>query len=123
MKNGLTAIAKRLRRDSTDVERILWWHLRAGRLHGLKFKRQQPIGPYIVDFVCFGQNLIIELDGGQHADAVEKDAARTRWLESQGFTVLRFWNNDVLNNVEGVLVRIMAALPPSPHPLPSRERG
>lgn len=71
-------------------------------MHGLKFKRQQPIGNYVVDFVCFEKKLVIELDGGQHADQVIQDATRTCWLESQGFEVLRFWNNDVLQNMDGV---------------------
>ena len=123
MSNDLTPIAKRLRRDSTDVEHIIWRHLRAGRLQGVKFKRQQPIGRYIVDFVCFERKLIIELDGGQHANAIEKDAARTQWLESQGFAVLRFWNNEIMNNIEGVLMRVMEALSPSPQPSPIEGEG
>ncbi len=122
MPSALTLRAKNLRRDMTDAERKLWYRLRAGWV-GVKFRRQQPIGAYIVDFVCFERRLIVELDGGQHADAVEKDAARTRWLESQGFTVLRFWNNDIMTNIEGCLTRIMEALSPSPQPSPIDGEG
>ena len=99
---GLTPLAINLRRNSTDAERLLWKYLRAKQLESLKFKRQQPIGSFIVDFVCFEHKLIIELDGGQHVENIEPDLARTHWLESQGFSVIRFWNNDVLQNTEGV---------------------
>ena len=102
--------AKVLRKNMTDAERILWQHLRAGRLFGFKFKRQQPFGRYIVDFVCFDAKLIIELDGGQHQDAAVQDAARDNWLKAQGFSVLRFWNNDFLQNQTGYLERILAEL-------------
>ena len=111
----LTEFAKRLRRDTTDAERLLWSRLRASQLSGHKFKRQQPIGNYIVDFVCFDAKLIIELDGGQHADQDEADRSREAWLRSQGFRVIRFWNNDVMHNLDGVLERIMenlASYPP-----------
>jgi len=91
--------AKQLRRDSTDAEKTLWRLLRARQLNGVKFRRQHPIGPYIVDFVCLEQHLVIELDGGQHA---LDSPARTRFLESEGYRVLRFWNNEVLANPEGV---------------------
>ncbi len=94
----------------TDAERILWQLLRAGRLAGFKFKRQQPFGRYIVDFVCFEAQLIIELDGGQHQDAVVQDAARDSWLKARGFSVLRFWNNEFLQNQVGCLERILAEL-------------
>ncbi len=122
MPSNLTPLAKQLRTEMTDAERKLWHRLRAGQA-GVKFRRQQPIGRYIVDFVCFEQKLIFELDGGQHADAIEKDGARTQWLESQGFTVLRFWNNDIMNNIEGVLMRILDALSPSPQPSPIKGEG
>ena len=102
MPNPLTPLAKSLRENSTDAERLLWKHLRARQPQGLKFRRQQPIGNFIVDFVCFEQKLIIELDGGQHAEQQQTDAARTQWLEMQGFKVIRFWNNEVLQNMEGV---------------------
>ena len=114
MKTPLLPLARTLRTNLTDAERLIWRHLRAGRFAGHKFKRQQPLGSYIVDFVCFEAMLIVELDGGQHADQVTEDAERSAWLESQGFRVLRFWNNDVLSNTEGVLERVLAALSPSP---------
>lgn len=102
-----TAKAKELRRNSTDAERVLWRQLRAHRLAGYKFRRQQPIGRYIVDLVCFEKCLIIELDGGQHAEQVTYDGERTTWLQSQGFRVLRFWNHEVLQNIEGVMEVIL----------------
>ena len=104
------ARAKRLRRDSTDAERALWRHLRNKRLLGYKFRRQAPIGQYIVDFVCFSQNLIVELDGGQHLTQRDYDAKRTEWLQSRGFRVLRFWDNEALGDVDSVLERIMLEL-------------
>ncbi len=105
MKN-LTKTARTLRKNSTDAEKILWYNIRAKQLEGLKFRRQEPIGRYVVDFVCFERNLIIELDGGQHAIDREKDIERDCWLKNEGFRVLRFWNNDVLNNLEGVIFKI-----------------
>jgi very-short-patch-repair endonuclease len=102
--------AKRLRKDSTDAERLLWRNVRASRLEGHKFRRQQPIGPYIVDFVCFEAKLVVELDGGQHAQAEAADRTRDTWLRAQGFGVLRFWNNDVMQNLDGVLAQIMENL-------------
>ena len=98
-----TEKAQELRKKSTDAERLLWRHLRAKQLEGLKFRRQEPIGDYIVDFVCFDRSLIVEVDGGQHVREKAKDDERTRWLEGQGFKVMRFWNNDVMKNIEGVL--------------------
>jgi very-short-patch-repair endonuclease len=88
---------------------------------GLKFKRQKPIGSYIVDFVCLEHRLIIELDGGQHAEQIAYDQERDEWLRSQGYTVLRFWNNDVMQNLEGALEQIR--LPLSPAPSPTSGRG
>jgi len=99
----LTTVSRKLRRNSTDAEKLIWRHLRAKQLGGLKFKRQTLIGTYIVDFVCFEKDLVIELDGGQHTEQLEKDSARDSWLQSQGFKVLRFWNNEVFENTEGVL--------------------
>ena len=104
--------AKRLRRDMTDAERRLWAELRADGLGG-KWRRQQPIGRYIADFVCQSARLIVEVDGGQHSDS-EADVRRTTWLESAGYRVLRFWNHDVLANVDGVLMRIAEALAAAP---------
>ncbi|WP_422842772.1 endonuclease domain-containing protein [Acidovorax sp. M2(2025)] len=120
---------KTLRQNMTDAEQLLWKHLRAHRMDGQKFRRQQPIGPYIVDFVDFvhfGLRLIVEADGGQHVDS-DHDATRDAWLRSQGFALLRFWNNDILHNTHSVPEAIWAALqaqPPSPPaPLPQGERG
>jgi very-short-patch-repair endonuclease len=126
--NGNVRAAKRLRRDQTDAERVLWFHLRGHRLRGLKFKRQVPLDRYVVDFFCADARLIIELDGGQHAIRTEQDASRTKILEAMGYLVLRFWNNDVLQNTEGVLEEILNTLlqhrsePPHPDPLPNGER-
>jgi len=104
------ARAKAMRREPTDAERRLWAALRARRFGPFKIRRQRAIGPFIVDFVCIERRLIVELDGGQHALAQPYDDARTRYLETRGFRVLRFWNNDVLANTEGVLTMIVAAL-------------
>ena len=107
---SVVAAARKLRRSSTDVERILWHRIRDKQIEDFRFRRQRPIGKYIVDFVCLDAMLIVEVDGGQHADAVLADAARTQFLESLGYRVLRFWNNEVLENMEGVLERIREAL-------------
>lgn len=107
--------AKELRKNMTDAEQILWYFLRANRLFGLKFKRQQPIGNYIVDFVNFQNKLVIELDGSQHNENIniEKDNERTKFLESNGYKVLRFWNNDIFENIEGCIESIIDSLPSS----------
>lgn len=115
--------ARTLRQAMTDAERALWYQLRAKRLLGWKFRRQQLIGTYIVDFVCFEAKLVVELDGSQHAEQVDADARRTAWLESQGFRVLRFWNDAVLKEMGPVLEEILRNLPLSPTPLPQGERG
>ena len=116
--------ARGLRRRQTDAERRLWARLRARRLAGVKFARQVPIGSYVVDFCCRDLRLIVELDGGQHAMQQEYDAARTAFLESLGYRVLRFWDNDALANTDGVLERIVEALArPSPRPSPQRGEG
>jgi very-short-patch-repair endonuclease len=128
MKRRGTDIARKLRRNQTDAERLLWRRLRDRGLVNTKFRRQTPISGYIADFVCEDAKLIIEVDGGQHAES-EGDAERTAILEAAGYTVLRFWNNDVLTNPDGVLLRIAEMLQitgqvPSPHPVPlPRERG
>ncbi len=122
LKDTKQAFAKHLRRNMTDVERLLWQHLRAHRLQGAKFKRQQPLGNYIVDFVCFETKLVVEVDGGQHLDNVQ-DEQRDAWLRGQGFEVLRFWNNEVLTQRDAVLERILQALSPSPLPLSHEGRG
>ena len=98
-----TKKARELRQTSTDAERLLWRRIRSKQLEGLKFRRQQPIGNYIVDFVSFDRRVIVEVDGSQHSVRKVEDDQRTQWLEDRGFKVLRFWNNDVLRNVEGVL--------------------
>jgi very-short-patch-repair endonuclease len=109
-----TEFARQLRRDMTDAERCVWKHLRAHRFAGEKFRRQVPIGPYIVDFVSHRSRLVVELDGGQHALQVVQDRERTRWLEGRGYCVIRFWNNQVLTETEQVLEAIALALTPSP---------
>ena len=121
---NFTTIAKELRKRSTDAEKLLWKQLRLRQLEGVKFRRQQPIdNNYIVDFVCFEKRLIIEVDGGQHAVEQEKDIERDRYLKKHGFKVLRFWNNEVLTNIEGVLevIRENCLKHPPLNPLPSRE--
>lgn len=122
MPAGGTLIAKILRRRMTDAERRLWTQLRAYRMAQGKFKRQQPIGPYIVDFVCFRAHLVIEVDGGQHQGS-QADRTRDAWLAGQGFRVLRFWDNEVLTELPAVLEKIAEALSPSPPPLSHEGRG
>ena len=110
MKNRLTPLARQLRQSQTDAERKLWYELRAKRLQGHKFKRQVPKGDYVVDFVCEAQKLVIELDGGQHGEQLEYDEQRTKDLEQLGYRVLRFWNRDILTNMDGVLTLILDEL-------------
>lgn len=107
-----TERARQLRRDMTDAERLLWRHLRASQL-GHRFRRQHPIGPYIVDFACLSAGLVIEVDGGQHFEPVS-DARRDAFLRGEGFRLLRFWNNDVLQNPEGALGMILQQLSDGP---------
>jgi very-short-patch-repair endonuclease len=118
-----TALARRLRKSATFAERKLWKYLRSRSLSGFKFVRQEPIGPYVVDFVCREKRLVIEVDGGQHATD-PRDVIRDRWLVDHRYRVLRFWNNEVLGNIEGVWETIFAAAsaeaPPHPNPLPAR---
>lgn len=104
------ATARFLRQRMTDAERALWRSLRARSLEGWKFRRQVPIGPYVVDFLCASKKIIVEVDGGKHAKHVAQDAKRTEFLQSQGYRVLRFWNNEVLQNLEGVLAVILREL-------------
>lgn len=103
--------ARELRKNMTDAERKLWYFLRDRRLSGLKFRRQVPIGPYIVDFACLEKKVIVEIDGGEHnfPDHRRYDSQRAAWLEAQGFRILRFWNNEVLSNIEAVLTVILQA--------------
>lgn len=118
-REHLRRYARRLRRDRTDAERKLWSRLRDRRLCGVRFRRQHPIGPFIVDFCSIEANLVIELDGGQHALQARSDAARTEFLRRQGYRVLRFWDNEALANIDAVLQRVVEALR---HPLPSVEK-
>lgn len=113
------ALARELRKAMTDAERKLWRGLRLRQMHDHKFRRQFPLGHYIVDFVCLESRLIVEVDGGQHADEKYGDAQRDAWLMAQNFRVLRYWNNQVLNELDAVLADIARELemtPPSPHP-------
>lgn len=102
--------ARALRSNPTEAERALWKHLRMRQIEGHKFRRQQPLGRYVVDFVCLEKKLIVELDGGQHAEQVARDTERTAWLERQGFRVLRFWNHQVLNETDAVREAIREVL-------------
>jgi len=114
--------ARALRRAFTDAESKLWFHLRAGRLKGLKFRRQHPIPPYIADFYCDSAGLVIEVDGSQHSE--RSDATKTRFFESKGLRTLRFWDNDVLNSTDAVLEAIVGAVEDrtlTPTPLPMGE--
>ena len=104
--------ARRLRRSTTESEKRLWSHLRRLDLEGSHFRRQVPVGPYIADFGCMAARLLIEIDGSQHGEAKTEayDEKRTRWLEKEGYRVLRFWNNDVARNIDGVMETIYAAI-------------
>ena len=119
--------ARNLRECSTDADRLLWSRLRNRQLLGCNFRRQQPIGSYIVDFVCLESRLVIELDGGQHAEQQSQDEVRSAFLQKEGYRILRFWNNQVLAELESVLEVIYSALSrtayPSPNPLPQGERA
>jgi very-short-patch-repair endonuclease len=125
MASKLIALAKSLRKRTTDAEQLLWRQLRAKHFGGFKFRRQQPIGKYIVDFVCLEKKIIVELDGGQHAllKETQNDTKRDQWFEAQGYKVLRFWDNEVLTNTQGVLEVIwtLSLNHPPLNPLPSRE--
>jgi len=118
--------ALELRKQQTPQEQALWRQLQAKRFSGYKFRRQQALGRFIVDFVCFSQKLIVELDGGHHVDAAPYDAQRDAWLKLEGFRVLRFWNNGWAMQQEAVLETIWRALQtpsPSPQPLPHEGGG
>ncbi|MFL1406127.1 endonuclease domain-containing protein [Marinobacter sp. M1N3S26] len=114
--------AKNLRSNMTDAEHLLWRHLRAKRIEGAKFRRQHPIGPYVVDFVELKHQIIVEADGGQH-NGCDNDSERDDWLTRKGFRVLRFWNHDILGQTDVVLEEIYRALRASPSPRPSPSRG
>ena len=107
-------IARNLRKNMTDAESLLWRHLRSSQVGGCTFRRQHPIGSFIVDFICIEKNLIIEVDGGQHALQVYADEERTNYLKGKGFRVLRFWNHEVLQNLESVLSLIYSHLEQNP---------
>jgi very-short-patch-repair endonuclease len=109
MKHRGTEIARKLRRNQTDAERLLWSQLRDRRLANAKFRRQTPIAGYVADFVCEDAKLIVEVDGGQHSENA-RDNERTAVLEAFGYRLLRFWNNDVITNLDGVLQRIVEML-------------
>ena len=104
--------ARTLRKNMTKQERILWQFLRKKSINNLKFRRQYPIGKYIVDFICNENKIIIEIDGGQHNEVknIAYDKERTKYLESKGYKVIRFWNNDIDNNIEGVYQEILKFL-------------
>ena len=108
--------ARELRNNMTDAEKKLWHHLKQRQIYGHKFRRQHPVGNYIADFVCLEKGLIIELDGGQHNENINADKIRTEFLNKQGFKVLRFWNNEVLKNIDGVKQVIAEELLNHPHP-------
>jgi adenine-specific DNA-methyltransferase len=112
--------ARKLRQTPTDCEAILWRQLRYRQISGHKFRRQRPIGPYIVDFICLEKGLIIEVDGGKHGN--ESDIKRDTWLRSEGYRLLRFWDHEVLKQIEGVKERIFHALA-GPPPVSSPEAG
>ena len=117
-----TAQARELCNNATAAERALWLRLSAQKVAGVRFNQQVPIGPYIRDFVSRSARLVVEIDGGQHGRQMEEDAARARYIETQGFRVIRFWNNDVLEGIEGVVSEIERVLGDMPSPDPSRKR-
>jgi very-short-patch-repair endonuclease len=118
------ALARQMRAEPIDAERKLWWHLRRRlKTSDTHFRRQVRIGRYIADFASHGARLVIEVDGGQHATQTDADMERTKALEANGYRVLRFWNNDVLNNIDGVLEEIQRAITTTPTPSPSPQGG
>ncbi len=126
MKRQHVERARTLRRTMTDAEHAFWYRVRNRALGGHRFRRQQEVGPYIADFICKNAMLVVEMDGGQHGDQQEYDVRRTAFLQSQGYRVLRFWNHDVLTDIESVLevvVGVLASVAPHPDPLPTGERG
>ena len=117
-------LQRKLRNAPTDAEHRLWQYLRNRQMEGCKFRRQHPFGDYILDFACLERKIVVELDGGQHADNVQYDNARTSYLERSGYRVLRFWNNEVFENIEGVVEVILNTLaqrakPSPPNPVSS----
>ncbi|KAF0221592.1 MAG: hypothetical protein FD174_361 [Geobacteraceae bacterium] len=126
-RHSLHGRARDLRNNSTDAELALWWHLRNSQIEGIKFRRQQPVEEYIVDFVAFTPKLVVELDGGQHMSNRVYDEQRDACLHRNGFAVLRFWNNEIFENIEGVLEvirqRCLEVTSPTPQPPPARGGG
>ena len=114
---------QQLRTNATEAEQKIWYFLRNRQFEKFKFRRQHPIGVYIVDFVCLEQKLIVEIDGGQHAERVQYDERRTNALSAKGFRLLRFWNNEVMQNTNAVLETIFAELNACPSPQPSPRNG
>ncbi len=125
-KNKMRGFARDLRQQATNAEQRLWQRLRNRQILNAKFRRQHPIPPYVVDFVCLDKKLVIEADGGQHLDQREHDEKRTAFLEARGFRVLRFWNDEILEQMDvvlGVVFRALEEAPaPHPDPLPTGER-
>ncbi len=116
--------SRAMRKEPTQAERKLWWHLRHRLpMSSTHFRRQVRMGRYIVDFASHRARLVIEIDGGQHAERASADAERTRFIEAEGYRVLRFWNNEVLTNIDGVLEAIQSALTTTPTPDPSPQGG
>ena len=123
MSRTLRNFARSLRHNQTEAEKRLWKYLRSRELEGYKFCRQHPIGPYIVDFCCLNRKVIIEIDGGQHVMRKGADQKRTIFLEKKGFSVIRFWDNEVLQNTNEILGLILQRLSSSPSPRPSPLKG
>lgn len=115
--------ARKLRSNLTDAERFVWSKLRRRRLGGHRFRRQHPSGPFVIDFVCLQRRLAVELDGSQHAEAAEYDATRTRWLEGQGYTMLRYWNHEVFEDWDTIERQIWGALQRSSVNTPEGDGG
>src|SRR5919197_4891358 len=124
---GTKENSHRLRREMTDAERRLWQHLRGRQVEGRKFRRQHPVGCYVLDFVCLEARLVIEVDGGQHGERVKDDGLRTEWLEARGFRVLRFWNHEVLNKLDeaeaGIWQAVSLGAQPPSQPSPCQGEG
>jgi len=115
--------ARHLRKNMTDTERFVWHRLRKRQLAHFKFRRQMPLGPFIIDFISLERRVILELDGGQHAELAEADQKRTEWLKEQGFRVLRFWNHEVWKDWDAIEQVLWEALEAGPPPQPSPARG
>lgn len=111
--SGTVSRARGLRKNATEAEKRMWHALRE-KIPGTKFRRQVPFGPYCADFLCFSAKLVIEVDGGGHGEAQDYDAKRTAFIQAQGYRVIRFWNNDVLENTDSVIAMVLESLSPSP---------